>query len=46
MAPRAPPSRRADAQKAATHYASLVALAEKADQPLRKEVVEARARAH
>ncbi|AMY08970.1 hypothetical protein LuPra_02178 [Luteitalea pratensis] len=35
-----------DAQKAATHYANLVVLAEKADQPLRKEVVEARARAH
>ena len=35
-----------DTQKAATHYASLVALAEKADQPLRKEVLEARARAH
>ena len=35
-----------DAQKAATHYASLVALAEKADQPPRKEVMEARARAH
>ena len=33
-------------QKAATHYASLVALAEKADQPLRKEVVEARKVAH
>ena len=46
MAPRARPRCRSDAQKAATHYASLVALAEKADQPLRKEVLEARAHAH
>ena len=29
-------------EKAKAHYASLVALAEKADQPPRKEVVEAR----